>query len=159
MHPFSYVTSFSKISKPTGQNQKTGKQCFLPPLFFKICLRDTSFYISLNSLGFFYLFRMLVEFSVTCIFQHVWETFFNLWCSHSQKIIESRYAFLLMSQSPTQNSWQNFLKICFPQGRKGVGGSYNLLYQNSIRKYEDGLEHQFISIWYDCNFSKCVGFS
>ena len=33
--------------------------------------------------------RMLVEFSLTCIFQYVWETFFNLWCSHSQKIIES----------------------------------------------------------------------
>ena len=45
-------------------------------------------------LRFFYLFRMLVEFSVTCIFQHVWETFFNLWCSHSQKIIKSMLFYL-----------------------------------------------------------------
>ena len=33
--------------------------------------------------------RMLIEFSLTCIFQHVWEKFFNLWCSHPSKIIES----------------------------------------------------------------------
>ena len=37
-------------------------QCFLTPLSFKINLRDTSFHISLNFLG-FYLSRMLVEFS------------------------------------------------------------------------------------------------
>ena len=63
---------------------------FLPPLplSFKISLRDTSFYISLNSLG-FYLSRILVEFSLTCIFQHVREKMFNFWCPHSKKIIES----------------------------------------------------------------------
>ena len=104
------VPSFSKIFKPTGQNQKIGKQCFLPPSSFKISLRDTSFYISLNSLG-FYLSRMVVKFSLTCIFQLLWEKLFNLWCSHSQI-----YAFLLMPQSSTQNSWQNFL---FPQRQKG----------------------------------------
>ena len=31
---------------------------------------------------------MLVEFPLTCIFQHVRVRFFNLWCSHSKKIIE-----------------------------------------------------------------------
>ena len=36
----------------------------------------------------------------------------------------------------------NVLKICFPQDRReGVGGSYNLLYQNSVRKYEYALEN------------------
>ena len=30
------------------------------------------------------------------------------------------------------------LKICCPQDRRG-GGRYDLLYQNSIRKYEDDL--------------------
>ena len=54
----------SLISKPTGWNQKIGKQCFL--------LKDTSFYISLNSLG-FYVSGMLAEFSLTSMFQYVWE--------------------------------------------------------------------------------------
>ena len=50
-----------------------------------------------------------------------------------------------------------FLWLC-PK-TEGVGGSYDLFYQNSIRKYEDDLEHEFISIWYNCNFSKCDGFT
>ena len=41
---------------------------------------------------------------------------------------------------PIQNSWQNFLKICFPQHQKVVK-EYELLYQNSVRKFEDDLEH------------------
>ena len=49
--------------------------------------------------------------------------------------------FLLMPQFPTQNSRQNFLKICFPK-QKGVEKIMTcLFYQNSIRKYEDDLEH------------------
>ena len=43
------------------------------------------------------------------------------------------------------------LKICFPQDEKG-GENYDLLYQNSIRKYEDDLEHLFIYILYDLYF-------
>ena len=46
------------------------------------------------------------------------------------------YALLLMSQFPTQNSKQIFLKIYFPQEE-----NYDLIYQNSIRKYEHDLEH------------------
>ena len=45
-------------------------QGYILSYFFKL-LRDLS--------------RILVEFSLTCIFQHVWEECFNLWCSHSQK--------------------------------------------------------------------------
>ena len=101
-------------------------------------------YISLNFLG-FYVSRMLVEFSLTCIFQHGWEN------------IES-VPFYSCPSAFTENFWQNFLKICFPQNRRG-GRKLDLLYQNSIRKYEDDLEHQFFSIWYDGNFSKCDGFS
>ena len=48
-NPFSDVPSFSKINK----NQQIGNQCCLPPLSHKISLRDTSFHISLNSLGFY----------------------------------------------------------------------------------------------------------
>ena len=55
-------------------------------------------------------------------------------------------AFLLMVQSTTQNSRYNFLKICFPHPKEDGrgGGSYNLLYQNLIKKNEDDLEHGLI---------------
>ena len=48
-HPFS--ESFSKISQPPRQNQQNGKQRCLPPLPFKISVKDTSFHITLSSLG------------------------------------------------------------------------------------------------------------
>ena len=41
-----------------------------------------------------------------------------------------------------------FFENLLPQGEKG-GGNYNLLYQNSIRKYEDDLKEQFVYILYD----------
>ena len=77
---------FQKYFNPKVQNQQNGKQCCLPLLFFKISLLDASFHISLNSLGFLSLSRMLVEFSLTYLFHHVSERFLNLWCSHSQKM-------------------------------------------------------------------------
>ena len=46
-----------------------------------------------------------------------------------------------------------------PPKTERAEGSYDLLYQNSIRKYEDDFEHKFISIWYDYSFSKFDGFS
>ena len=58
------------------------------------------------------------------------------------------YAFLLMPQFPTQTSRQNFWKICFPQDER-VGENYDLLYQNSVRKYEGDLEHWAIYILHD----------
>ena len=45
-----------------------------------------------------------------------------------------------------------FFENLFPPKTDGVGGSYDVLYQTLIRKYEDKLEHWFISIWYDCNY-------
>ena len=41
-----------------------------------------------------------------------------------------------------------FLKISFPQDGRGAE-NYDLLYQNSIRKHKDDLEHYFIYILYD----------
>ena len=43
--------------------------------------------------------RMPVQFSLTCIFHHVWEKIFNLWYWMNRI-----YAFLLMTQFSTQNS-------------------------------------------------------
>ena len=41
---------------------------------------------------------------------------------------------------PHSKLGRNFLKIFFLQGERGRE-NYDLLYQNSIRKYEDDLEH------------------
>ena len=51
---------------------------------------------------------------------------------------------LLTPSFPTQNSRQNFLKTCFPQQQNYFPQNYDLLYQNSFRKNEDGLEHGYL---------------
>ena len=58
---------------------------------------------------------MVFRFSLSWIFQYVWETFFNLWCSHSWLIIESvlRYSWI---SPPLKIPDRNF---CFPQDRRG----------------------------------------
>ena len=44
-----------------------------------------------------------------------------------------------------------FLKICFSQDERGEE-NYDLLQQNSIREFEDDLEHYVIYILYDLLF-------
>ena len=63
---------FQKYLNPQARTKK-----MVNSVFFHACpsrlvsgIDDTSFYISLKSLG-FYLSRMVVKFSLTCIFQHV----------------------------------------------------------------------------------------
>ena len=116
MHTFSNVTSFSKISKPQIRTNKLVNSVFYHPCPSRLASGMHPFHISLNSSG-FYLSRMLVEFSLTYIFQNAWEKVFNLQCSHFQKIIKSML-FYSCPSLPTQKSWQNFLKICFPQDRR-----------------------------------------
>ena len=99
------------FSQPPGKNQQIRKQCCLPPLSFKISLRDAFFHISLNSLG-FYFSRMLVEFYLTFVgkmFQFVVFTFLENALS---------LCIFLMSQSSTQNARQNFSKICCPKAKR-----------------------------------------
>ena len=51
---------------------------------------------------------------------------------------------------------KKIVKNLFPPIGKSCRGNHDLLYQNSIRKFVDDLEHQVIDIWYDiCNFFKC----
>ena len=59
-HPSAFL-SFSKISQPSGYNQQNGKQCCLPPLYFKVSLKGTS----VSSVS-----RMLVKYSLNCILHH-----------------------------------------------------------------------------------------
>ena len=56
-----------------------------------------------------------------------------------RKCIESMH-FYSCFNPPLKTSGRIFLKICFAQD-KSDGGNYDLLYQNSIGKYEDDLEH------------------
>ena len=42
-----------------------------------------------------------------------------------------------ITHSPRQHSFKNL----FPPTAERGGGNYDLLYQNSVRKYEDDLEH------------------
>ena len=84
--------------------------------------------------------RMLVEFSLTCIFQHVQENF--------SIFIESMH-FHSCHSPPLKTLGRIFGKSVSPKNEGVYIGSYDLLYQNSIRKYEDDLEHQFIYILHD----------
>ena len=127
------------MSEPPGQKQQIRKQCCLPPLSLKISVRGTSFHISLIFWGFYLsqecLLNCLWLVYSTCIFQFIVFT---------RQKMHSIYTFLLMPQSSTQNSRQNFLRICFPQDKRS-----GELYQNSIGKYEYDLESYFIHILYD----------
>ena len=42
-----------------------------------------------------------------------------------------------------------FFENLFPPTAERSGENYDLLYQNSIRKYEDDLEHYVVQILYD----------
>ena len=88
---------------------------FTTPLSLTTSLEDTSFHISLNSLG-SYLSRMLVEFSLTCIFHIVWEKIFNL-CSHSPKM-HWMYHFYSCPSPPLKTPGRIFWESP-PNGRGG----------------------------------------
>ena len=68
------------------------------------------------------------------MFHHVWK--FSIYGVHiPRKCIEFMYFY----SCPSPPLKKVFLRICFLQDESG-GGNYDLLYQNSIRKYEDYLE-------------------
>ena len=103
------------MSNPPGYNQKNGKQCCLPPLSFKISLKNKLFHISLNSLG-FHLYPQYWIFPNLYIPPCMGKVF-NLWCSHSWKI-HWIYAFLLMPV-PHSKLQAGFLENLFPARWKG----------------------------------------
>ena len=53
-----------------------------------------------------------------------------------------------ITHPPRHHSFENL----FPPTTERGGGNYDLLYQNSVRKYEDDLEHQAFYILYDLHF-------
>ena len=46
----------------------------------------------------------------------------------------------VMPSPPLKTAVREFLIICFPQDKMD-GGNYDVFNQNSIRKYEEDLEH------------------
>ena len=116
-HPF-LMFPRSKISQPPGQNQQKNKQCCLPPLSFKINLNDTSFHI-LNSLGFYLISRMLVDFSLIFVYSTICRKRFSVYdVQIPRKCTESMH-FYLCPTSPLKTPGKMFRKS-FPTKTKGV---------------------------------------
>ena len=65
----------------------------------------------------------------------------------------TEYMHFYSCQFSIQNSRQDFWKIFFPQDESG-GENHDLLYENSIKKYEDDFIFCMIH-----SFSKCDGFT
>ena len=133
---FSVSPSFLRISQFPGCNQRNGKQCWLSPLSFKISLKDTSFHISINSLGLYL--------SPECLFNFL-SKFYIPPCAgkisnfHSKlvpKFLSSRPRQKEITHSTRQRSFEN---LFLPTAERGGGN--NLLCQNSVRKNEDDLVH------------------
>ena len=53
------------------------------------------------------------------------------------KFLPSRPRQKKITHFPRQQSFENLFPLIIERG----GGNYDLLYQNSVRKYEDGLKH------------------
>ena len=87
---------------------------------------------------------MLVEFSLELLYSTMCGENFQIYGAHiPRKCIDSRHFY--SCPPPTQNSPLNFLssrpkeKSVPPTAEMG-GRNYDLLYQNSVRKYKDDLE-------------------
>ena len=83
---------------------------------------------------------MILEFSLACIFHHVWE---NLKFMVS-KFVENTFNLGIFTYGPVPHSkhqaeiFENLFSLTTERGGES---NYDLLYQNSIRIYEDDLEH------------------
>ena len=139
----------------------------LPPQFFKINLKDTSSFVSINSL------RLSPRLSLSFLsnlsqISHPGREDFQICCVQilrkcTCKLKNWVYTFLCITPwvrpspriyhhliSPPPQTVGNYLfltrQIFFvenllPPSRKGAGRNYDLLYQNSVRKYENDLEY------------------
>ena len=124
---------------------------------FKISLKNTSFLISINYLGLYlspeFVLNFVSNFYIPpCkgkIFKFMEFTFlenaliqdiFTYAPPHSKvasMLLSSRPRQKQITHSPKQHSFENL----FPPTTERGGGNYDFLYKNSVRKYEDDLEH------------------
>ena len=84
--------------------------------------------------------RDLAEFCLTCIIHDIWGKMLQFMVFTFLENALNLCIFTHTLVPHAQNARQDFLKACFPQDNRGRE-NYDLLYQNSIMKYEDNLEH------------------
>ena len=135
---------------------KPQSKVYREPLPFKVSLRDTSFHSYLNSLV-FYLSRMLVQLSLTYIFQHVGENFFNLWCSHSLKM-HWIYHFYSFPSPPLKTPGRIFWKYVSPK-MEGVEKAMICSIKIQLENMKMTWNISLFTFCMICNFSKCDGFT
>ena len=134
MFPF-----LKKHLNPQVRNQQNSKQYCLPPLSFKISLKDTFFHISLKFLGFY--------FSLECLLKLIYSTMcgknFQICGVHiSRKCIKCipLKCIFIHAAVPHSKLQAEIFENLFPPSKKAGGGeNYDLRYQNSIKKYEKDL--------------------
>ena len=123
----------------------------IPPLLMKISHKDASFHISINVLGLYlfpgcllnFLSNLYIPQSVEKIFKFMVLAFLE---NALNLGIFPQVFPKFLSSHPRQREiahsrGQHFFENLFPPTAQMGGGNYDLLYQNSIRKYEDDLEH------------------
>ena len=140
---------FPKYLNPQVRTRKLVKSFFYHPCPLKLASEGYIFLYFFKLLRVFSL-RMLIEFSLTCIFQHVWEKFFNLWCSHPSKIIESMLFYSCLSP-PLKTPGRIFWKSVSPK-TEGVGGSSvkiqseNMKMNSNISLFPFGMIANFLNL-------------
>ena len=100
--------------------------------------------------------RMLVKFSLTCIFHHVWEKFFNLWCSHQK--MNCIFTHNLVPHSKLQVT---FFENLFPPRAKNNGVEETMICFIKIQSENMKMTWN-IGLFICCmiyNFCKCDGFT
>ena len=131
-HPLPDVPFFQKYLKPQLKTKKLVNSVVYHPCLSRLAWGIYPF-IFFKLLRVLSLSKILVEFSLTCTFHHVWENFFSLWC---WKCIETLH-FYSCTSHPLKTPDRIFWKCVSPKTKGVDGGNYDLLYQNSIRKNED----------------------
>ena len=150
-HPF-VVPSFSKISQPQVKLKKMVSSVFYNPCPSRLASRVnilSHFFKFLRSL---YLSRMILEFSITCVFYYVWGKVLNFGVHIHRKCIESRH-FYSCSSSPIKT--QKFLKVCFPQQQKAVERTLICFIKIQSGNMKMNWSIRLFIFCMICNFSKC----
>ena len=130
---------FSIISQPPGWNQQIGNHPYpCPPTWYLQWYIFPRFFKLVRVLS---LSRMLVEFflSLTCMFHHVWEKFFNLVVF---TFLENALNLWFIAHAPVPKSKfqvEFFENLFLPRRKEWRKLWFALL--NSARKYQDDLEH------------------
>ena len=105
--------------------------------------------------------RMLVQFSVTCVFHHVWGKMFNLWCS--QFTIENEFNLCIFTHVPVLHSklQVQFFENLFPPRAKNKEVEETMICFIKIQSENMKITCNIsLSIFcMICNFPKCDGFT